>query len=60
MAVNISAHQIHGPGLDQDVWEALRDAGLDPATLVLEITESAMPAYHSLRPFEIRYLTRKY
>ncbi|TAK61911.1 MAG: EAL domain-containing protein [Dehalococcoidia bacterium] len=42
MAVNISANQIHGSGLNEAVWEALRDAGLDPSTLVLEITESVM------------------
>ena len=42
MAVNISARQIHGEGLTHTVWEALRDSGLPPETLVLEITESVM------------------
>ncbi len=42
VAVNVSVNQIHGAGLNQAVWEALRDAGLDPAALVLEITESVM------------------
>jgi diguanylate cyclase (GGDEF)-like protein/PAS domain S-box-containing protein len=42
VAVNVSAKQIHGAGLNDAVWEALRDAGLDPTALVLEITESVM------------------
>ncbi len=42
MAVNISARQVHQPGLLDVVSEALRDSGIDPGTLVLEITESLM------------------
>jgi diguanylate cyclase (GGDEF)-like protein/PAS domain S-box-containing protein len=42
MAVNISTRQVHAEGLTQTVWEALRDAGLPPGSLVLEITESVM------------------
>jgi diguanylate cyclase (GGDEF)-like protein len=42
MAVNISARQVHQPGLLDVVSNALRESGIDPSTLVLEITESLM------------------
>jgi diguanylate cyclase (GGDEF)-like protein/PAS domain S-box-containing protein len=42
MAVNISARQLQDAGLVQSVREALRESGLDPGTLVLEITETVM------------------
>jgi EAL domain-containing protein (putative c-di-GMP-specific phosphodiesterase class I) len=42
MAVNISARQVHQPGLLEVVAGALRESGIDPATLVLEITETLM------------------
>ncbi len=42
MAVNISARQVHQPGLLDVVSEALRESGIAPDTLVLEITESLM------------------
>jgi diguanylate cyclase (GGDEF)-like protein/PAS domain S-box-containing protein len=43
MAVNISARQLSpGAGLVESVAEILRDSGVDPSTLVLEITESAL------------------
>ncbi len=42
MAVNLSAVQIQHPGLIEDVTRVLATTGLDPATLVLEITESAV------------------
>jgi diguanylate cyclase (GGDEF)-like protein len=42
MAVNISARQVHQPGLYDVVQDALRTSGIDPSTLVLEITESLM------------------
>jgi diguanylate cyclase (GGDEF)-like protein/PAS domain S-box-containing protein len=41
MAVNVSARQLQDPGLVGEIGSALHDAGLDPAALVLEITESA-------------------
>ena len=40
MAVNISARQVHQPGLYDVVRDALRTSGIEPSTLVLEITES--------------------
>jgi diguanylate cyclase (GGDEF)-like protein len=42
MAVNISARQVHQPGLFEVVSAALRESGIEPSTLVLEITESLM------------------
>ncbi len=43
MAVNVSARQLaQGSGLVQLVAEELRSAGIDPATLILEVTESAV------------------
>jgi predicted signal transduction protein with EAL and GGDEF domain len=43
MAVNISARQLApGAGLVESVAEILRESGVDPTTLVLEITESAL------------------
>ena len=44
MAVNVSARQLQDPGLVGEIGSALHDAGLDPAALVLEITESATVA----------------
>ncbi|MEY2448631.1 MAG: hypothetical protein QOH79_2107 [Acidimicrobiaceae bacterium] len=42
-AVNISARQLTpGAGLVESVADVLRESGLDPASLVLEITESAL------------------
>jgi diguanylate cyclase (GGDEF)-like protein/PAS domain S-box-containing protein len=42
MAVNLSARQLQSPTLITDVKEALRDSGLSPSSLTLEVTESAM------------------
>lgn len=42
IAVNVSSHQVRKPGLSGIVEGALRDSGLDPAHLELEITESAL------------------
>jgi diguanylate cyclase (GGDEF)-like protein/PAS domain S-box-containing protein len=39
MAVNLSPRQFKDPGLAQDVTEALRESGMEPALLELEITE---------------------
>ena len=39
--VNLSARQLQDPGIAAHVQHALQDSGLDPAHLVLEITESA-------------------
>ncbi|PQV63584.1 PAS domain S-box-containing protein/diguanylate cyclase (GGDEF) domain-containing protein [Abditibacterium utsteinense] len=42
MNVNLSAHQLKHPGLVADVAAALRETGLPPSSLVLEITESVV------------------
>jgi diguanylate cyclase (GGDEF)-like protein/PAS domain S-box-containing protein len=42
IAVNISGRQLADPGLVGDVGTALADAALDPGSLVLEITETAL------------------
>ncbi|MGH7410478.1 MAG: putative bifunctional diguanylate cyclase/phosphodiesterase, partial [Candidatus Methylomirabilis sp.] len=42
MSVNLSARQFQQPGLVEDVARALSEAGLHPASLKLEITESAV------------------
>jgi diguanylate cyclase (GGDEF)-like protein/PAS domain S-box-containing protein len=42
MSVNVSGRQLDDPGLVNDVQAALADTGLEPATLVLEITESVL------------------
>jgi len=42
VSVNISARQVHQPGLLDVVSDALRRSGLPPETLTLEITENLM------------------
>ncbi|HEU0104396.1 MAG TPA: EAL domain-containing protein [Mycobacteriales bacterium] len=42
MAVNLSARQVAHPDLLRTVVGVLRETGLDPARLVLEVTESAV------------------
>ncbi len=42
VAVNISAVQFHQPGLVECVCRALREAGLDPRRLEIELTESCV------------------
>jgi diguanylate cyclase (GGDEF)-like protein/PAS domain S-box-containing protein len=42
VSVNLSARELEEPGLVDSVREALQETGLDPAYLVLEITESLL------------------
>jgi EAL domain-containing protein (putative c-di-GMP-specific phosphodiesterase class I) len=42
MSVNLSARQFHHPELVADVAETLRETGLEPTALKLEITESVL------------------
>ena len=42
MAVNVSARQLADDGFLDDVGDALRRSGLDPARLVLEVAESVL------------------
>jgi EAL domain-containing protein (putative c-di-GMP-specific phosphodiesterase class I) len=44
MAVNLSPRQLNQGDIVGDVRRAIRDTGIDPSTLVLEITESLMMA----------------
>jgi diguanylate cyclase (GGDEF)-like protein len=44
VSVNVSPRQLEQPGFAQHVGDALEQAGLDPARLTLEITESAVAA----------------
>jgi diguanylate cyclase (GGDEF)-like protein len=44
MNVNVSVHQIEHPSFVGHVIEALQTSGLDPSSLILEVTESAMLA----------------
>jgi len=42
MAVNLSARQVARPEIVEDVRQILAETGIDPTTLILEITESVM------------------
>jgi EAL domain-containing protein (putative c-di-GMP-specific phosphodiesterase class I) len=42
VAVNLSAAQFHSPGIVAAVQKALRDTGLDPTRLEIEITETVL------------------
>jgi EAL domain-containing protein (putative c-di-GMP-specific phosphodiesterase class I) len=42
IAVNLSARQLQHPAIVEEVGAALADAGLDPPSLVLEITETVV------------------
>jgi diguanylate cyclase (GGDEF)-like protein/PAS domain S-box-containing protein len=42
MSVNISAHQLRDASIVEDVESALRESGLDPGSLILELTETAV------------------
>ncbi|NJC64854.1 EAL domain-containing protein [Planosporangium flavigriseum] len=61
MHVNVSAHQLREPTFTADLHKALTDAGLNPAALVIELTETAMtddPAtvetVHAIRELGVR------
>jgi len=42
VSVNLSARQLHSPRLVEEVSEAVRQAGIAPSSLVLEVTESIL------------------
>ena len=42
VAVNVSGRHVHDPSLVDDVERALESSGLDPRTLLLEMTESVL------------------
>ena len=51
MHVNLSATELRDPGLVDTVLGAIRDAGIDPGQLVVEITESQLLAAASVERF---------
>ncbi len=42
VSVNVSAYQVGQPGFTADVQRALRESGIEPSCLTLEITETAV------------------
>ncbi len=42
VAVNLSARQLVEPGVIDTVWEVLKETGMEPSRLCLEITESVL------------------
>ncbi len=42
ISVNVSAVQLRAPSIVGDVGQALRDSGIDPGRVVLEVTESSV------------------
>jgi hypothetical protein len=42
VSVNVSARQLQDASIVEDVESALRETGLDPGSLILELTESAV------------------
>ena len=63
MSVNVSALQFDGDHFDQQVISAIQEAGIDPRSLILEITESTLlltkdkteQALHTLRERGVRF-----
>jgi diguanylate cyclase (GGDEF)-like protein/PAS domain S-box-containing protein len=58
VAVNLSARQLQHPGLVDEVAAAVRMSGIDPATVILEITESMMIRDPGLAAGRLRELKR--
>jgi diguanylate cyclase (GGDEF)-like protein/PAS domain S-box-containing protein len=44
VAVNVSSRQFTDPSFEEQIAQALGDSGIDPTTLVLEITETSLMA----------------
>ena len=59
ISVNVSAHQLRDPGFPDEVGKALTDAGLDPAFLMVEATESALIDRAGTALANLRTLTRR-
>ncbi|KAE8758713.1 MULTISPECIES: bifunctional diguanylate cyclase/phosphodiesterase [Paraburkholderia] len=56
VSVNVSARQLRQPGFQHDVLEALKDSGLPPGMLELELTESLLMANMSVAVNVMRQL----
>ncbi|MFD0632389.1 putative bifunctional diguanylate cyclase/phosphodiesterase [Catenulispora yoronensis] len=59
ISVNVSAHQLRDPGFPEEVGTALADAGLDPALLMVEATESALIDKAGIALANLRTLTHR-
>ena len=59
ISVNVSAHQLRDPGFPDEVGKALTDAGLDPAFLMVEATESSLIDRAGTALANLRTLTRR-
>ena len=59
ISVNVSAHQLRDPGFPEEVGTALHDAGLDPAFLMVEATESSLIDRAGTALANLRTLTRR-
>jgi diguanylate cyclase (GGDEF)-like protein/PAS domain S-box-containing protein len=56
MSVNLSARQLQSPTIVADVREALEESGIEPSTLTLEVTETAMMKNIDLSLMRLREL----
>jgi diguanylate cyclase (GGDEF)-like protein/PAS domain S-box-containing protein len=56
MSVNLSARQLQSPTIVADVCEAIEESGIEPSTLTLEVTESAMMKNIELSVLRLREL----
>jgi diguanylate cyclase (GGDEF)-like protein len=59
ISVNVSAHQLRDPGFPDEVGTALAEAGLDPAFLMVEATESSLIDRAGTALANLRTLTRR-
>jgi len=56
MSVNLSARQLQSPTIVADVREAIEESGIEPSSLTLEVTESAMMKNIELSVLRLREL----
>ena len=56
MSVNLSARQLQSPTIVADVREAIEESGIEPSSLTLEVTESAMMKNIDLSVLRLREL----
>src|SRR5207248_11309898 len=56
MSVNLSARQLQSPTIVADVREAIEESGIEPSSLTLEVTESAMMKNIDLSVLSLREL----
>ena len=65
MHVNLSVAELRDPGLVENVLAAIQESGIDPAQLVIEITESQLVAaagverFHELRALGVKISARR-